>query len=63
MNNSIYIENGYESRSDYLQSMADEYGVNLATVKSLSSMLGPNEDFDGLVNELEDYAEMVGEEM
>jgi len=51
---SIYIENGYESRRDYLNQLADECGVDRATVYAVADMLGPNEDFDGLVNAVED---------
>lgn len=51
---TIYQENGYESREEYLQCLAEDYGVELETVESLAMMLGPNEDFDGLVVALED---------
>lgn len=53
----IYRENGYENRSDYLRALAFEYGISLHTVKAFACMLGPDEDFDGLVTELEDYEE------
>lgn len=51
---NVYQENGYESRKDYLKCMSEDYGVPLDVVYSLASMLGPNEDFDGLINALED---------
>ena len=51
---SIYQENGYENRRDYLRSLAEEYGVDYADVALAASMLGPDEDFDGLVTALED---------
>jgi len=51
---SIYTENGYKNRKDYLRCMSEDYDIPLEVVYSLSSMLGPNEDFDGLVNTLED---------
>ncbi len=54
---SIYIEHGYQSRSDYLRCLAEDYGVPLATVHALASFLGPNEDFDGLVTAVEDASE------
>ena len=54
---SIYIDNGYESRRDYLTQLADDYGVDIDTVLVLAGMLGPNEDFDGLVTHIEDIAE------
>jgi hypothetical protein len=54
---SIYIDNGYESRRDYLTQLADDYGVDIDTVLMLAGVLGPNEDFDGLVTHIEDIAE------
>ena len=53
---SIYQQNGYDSRADYLRSLSDNLGVDLETVHMAAAMLGPNEDFDGLVTNLEDYA-------
>jgi len=52
--NDPYLDNGYDSRSDYLLSLADEYGVPMSVVFALADVLGPNEDFDGLVIALED---------
>ena len=43
-------------RADYLMSLACDYGVSYNTVVVLSDMLGPDEDFDGLIIALEDYA-------
>jgi hypothetical protein len=54
----VYLENGYKNRTDYLKSLAEDYGMSLDTVYALASMLGPNEDFDGLITELEDAAEI-----
>lgn len=54
---SVYTDNGYRNRADYLKSLADDYGVPLTTVKDLASILGPEEDFDGLVTEIEDIAD------
>lgn len=51
---SVYKENGYENRKEYLNSLVDEYGVEKETVFYLASILGANEDFDGLVTQLED---------
>lgn len=51
---SIYTENGYANRKDYLDSLAAEYGVDKESVYMLASFLGKSEDFDGLVTELED---------
>lgn len=49
-----YLEYGAESRAEYLAMLADEYGVPLHVVQALAGMLGPREDFDGLVTSLED---------
>lgn len=51
---NIYQENGYESRRDYLESLADELGIDVNIVFMAASLLGPNEDFDGLVATLQD---------
>ena len=53
-NQELYLEYGAESRRDYLAMLADEYGAPLSLVRSLASVLGPSEDFDGLVTALED---------
>lgn len=51
---SVYQDMGYESRRDYLTSLAGEYGIDPIIVFTLASVLGPSEDFDGLVTSLED---------
>ena len=56
-NRNVYLENGYNSRDDYLQSLADDLGIPLEAVLSLADVLGPDEDFDGLVSSLEDAAD------
>lgn len=57
---SIYQENGFENRKEYLIDLADTYGIDVQTVFTLASILGSNEDFDGLVTALEDL-EMTGD--
>ena len=54
---TVYQEMGYKSRRDYLECLADDFGLELAEVVALASMLGPSEDFDGLVTSLEDYSD------
>lgn len=54
LSETTYQENGYQNRKDYLQCLSEDYGVPLETVLSLAEMLGQNEDFDGLVQVLED---------
>ncbi len=53
---NVYQENGHADRAAYLRALAEEMELPLATVRMAASLLGPNEDFDGLVTELEDYA-------
>ena len=57
MSGNIYQENGFASRAAYLKNLAEEFGIPYDTVKTLAGALGPNEDFDGLLTELEDFAE------
>jgi len=52
---SVYTDNGYKNRADYLESLSDEFGISLDAVYLIADVLGPNEDFDGLVVALEDY--------
>jgi len=53
----IYTDNGYTDRAEYLDSLAEEYGMDIIVVLNLAELLGPNEDFDGLVTTLQDYSE------
>lgn len=53
---NIYEENGYESREDYLQCLADDYGVPYESVLIIADMLGESEMFDGLLSSIEDIA-------
>lgn len=54
---SIYTEQGYENRTDYLKSLSEDYGVDYQLVVVAASMLGPNEDFDGLVTTIQDESD------
>jgi hypothetical protein len=53
---TIYQEHGFANRREYLDSIALELGLDRDTVYLMATMLGPSEDFDGLVTSLEDYA-------
>lgn len=53
--NNEYTANGYKNRRDYLESLAEDY--DRSTVFFLASVLGANEDFDGLITALEDHAD------
>lgn len=52
--NTIYKQNGYKDREDYLRSIADDYGTDMTIVSSMAEILGDDEDFDGLISNLED---------
>jgi hypothetical protein len=56
---SIYQENGFNSRKEYLLSLAEEFALDDETVLMMAHMLGPDEDFDGLVTILADEAERL----
>jgi cyclopropane fatty-acyl-phospholipid synthase-like methyltransferase len=56
---NVYQENGFNNRREYLEDLADNMGMDSSVVFMLADLLGPNEDFDGLVTSLEDY-EMMG---
>jgi hypothetical protein len=51
---TIYEQNGYKDRSDYLDSLREDYGE---AVDLLTSVLPASEDFDGLVIALEDMGD------
>lgn len=58
---SVYTDNGFKDRAEYLDSLREEYG---GLVDVLITVLPASEDFDGLVTELEDardagYADLV----
>jgi len=53
---SNYIEEGYLNRDDYLEQLAEEFDIELETVRMVADMLGSQEDFDGLVTTLEDMS-------
>ncbi len=42
-------------RKEYLDELAEDMDIPRAVVYTLAEMLGPNEDYDGLVTMLEDY--------
>jgi hypothetical protein len=51
---TIYTENGYANRMEYLDELREEYGD---LVDILIGVLPSSEDFDGLVTALEDALE------
>ena len=54
---NVYREKGYNDREDYLSYIAEEYSLDLEqVVRPIADLLGPTEDFDGLIVMLEDEA-------
>ena len=53
---SIYQDEGFSSRRDYLVNLAQDFGVDEHYVFMMAGVLGPNEDFDGLVSMVDDFA-------
>ena len=49
----VYASNGYKDRSDYLDSLADDR-IDRTAVDMIADILGESEDFDGLINALDD---------
>jgi hypothetical protein len=54
---SIYKENGYTNRNNYLNHLSEDYGIELGIVLELADLFGPEEDFDGLLEALDDYGD------
>lgn len=50
----IYNERGYATRKDYLEALAEGYGADRDAVFAIAELLGPSEDFDGLIVMIED---------
>ena len=51
---TIYQENGYINRHDYLCSIAEDYGICMDVILAIADLLGPSEDFDGLISSIQD---------
>lgn len=49
-----YKANGYADRRGYLNGLAEDMDLPQDMVDMFADILGPNEDFDGLVTLLED---------
>ena len=43
------------SRKEYLEGLADDYGIRRADVFAIADLLGESEDQDGLLSMLADY--------
>lgn len=57
---TIYERKGYKNRTDYLTTLADDNFIDASIVFTLAETLGETEDFDGLVNLIEDYVDEYG---
>lgn len=55
-----YKAHGYANRAEYLTELCEEYPRSF--VMALADLLGPNEDFDGLITALEDAADELYED-
>ena len=53
---SRYKTKDYSNRREYLDWLAERYGVDRADVVLLSSILGTDQDFDGLPSTLADLS-------
>jgi len=51
---SIYLQNGYKNRDDYLESLSEDYGLPLEFVYNLADLLGESEEWDALISAIED---------
>lgn len=58
-NRTIYQQNGFKDRQEYLESLCDEYSVDMYSVSCIAEILGENEDFDGLVSSLNDFSSLL----
>ena len=58
---SVYTENGYSNRREYLDSLRAEYGREIDD--ALTSIHPASEDFDGLLTQLQDNRELWNHEL
>ena len=49
-----YSRHGYKDRADYLDTIADDRGLDPFLVGMMADILGDSEDLDGLISGLED---------
>lgn len=53
----VYQKRGYKNRLDYLMNLSEEYGIPYDAVYTAAYLLGPAEDFDGLITVLKEWEE------
>jgi len=56
MEDNIYQAKGFADRADYIVQLAEDYDVPVEDVWVLADLLGPTEDFDGLVVHVNDLS-------
>ena len=54
-NDDVYASNGYKDRDDYLNSLAEDRGIDRMDISIIADALGESEDFDGLISMLDDF--------
>jgi hypothetical protein len=54
---TIYQRKGYKDRNDYLMAVAEDYGLDPVDVYTVACLLGPEEDFDGLISMIQELPE------
>lgn len=52
----IYKHRGFANRQDYINCVAVEYELDVDRVRAVADLLGPEEDFDGLLSACADEA-------
>jgi len=52
---NILNEKGHNTLGEYLEYLADDFGLRIETVEVLAETLSENELFDGLVTACEDF--------
>lgn len=57
---STYTDHGYADRNTYLEELAEQAETNSYLVYAAAELLGPEEDFDGLLTTLSDCGVEVG---
>lgn len=62
-NNTPYEDEGFENRTEYLESLANDFGLPLKIVKQQAQYLGREADFDALPETLQEIIDEALEEM
>nr|AQQ75366.1 hypothetical protein [uncultured bacterium] len=60
--NKPYKDRGYQDRDDYFQGLASEHNVSYEDVANLGLVLGPQRDFDELVEAVRELSDEQNED-